>query len=206
MTQTIEAKINKGGEMKNGKIEYRQIAVWLTKHVGDDDREVGVDVALEAIKILPTEAKAALKAAFMFALKAPHQEREDLFQELFLKLWEAKVALQGANTGAEKLAYAIARCDWKNWWRAFKIRQHYSLSEPIKQGDDGQSITYEDLLVGETEFEAKVCGKLDAQLLWAKLPKRIKAIVGKKLLGQKVNNTDRLDLRVFAERNPHLIM
>ena len=192
--------------MKHGKIEYRQIAVWLTKHVGDDDREVGVDVALEAIKILPTEAKAALKAAFVFALKAPRQERDDLFQELFLKLWEARDALKDAKPGADKLAYAIARCDWKNWWRAYKIRQHYSLSEPIGHGDEGQAITYGDLLVGEAEFEERVNGKIEAERIWAKLPQHIQGIVRRKLLGQKTNATDRLDLRVFAERNPHLIM
>ena len=191
-----------------GKIEYRQIAIMLTRNMpfGDDDREGEVDRALEAVKTLPAEAKAALKAAFVFALKAPRQEREDLFQELFLKLWEAKAALKGAETGAEKLAYAIARCDWKNWWRAYKIRQHYSLSEPIKQGDGGQAITYGDLLVGEAEFEEKVNGKIEAERIWAKLPQRIQLIVRRKLLGQKTNATDRMDLRVFAEGNPHLIM
>ena len=52
----------------------------------------------------------ALKVAYVFSRKVPRQEREDLYQDIALAVFKAK-------TKDERLAYAIARCDWRNWWR-----------------------------------------------------------------------------------------
>jgi hypothetical protein len=54
--------------------------------------------------------------AYIFSRKIPKQEREDLFQDIALKLIEA-------DTPEQRLAYAIARCDWQPGipaiWRVF---------------------------------------------------------------------------------------
>jgi hypothetical protein len=62
----------------------------------------------------------ALQTAYVFSMKVTRQERRDMFQELFLSLYEHKMSDNG-------LAYAIAHGDWCSWWRAYKMRSHYSL-------------------------------------------------------------------------------
>ncbi|HUT68172.1 MAG TPA: hypothetical protein VMW86_06445 [Dehalococcoidales bacterium] len=88
------------------KVTYRNISKMLSSALpveGEDFREK-VEVNLKTIKSLSTEAKNALKMAYIFSRKVPRQEREDLFQELAL-------AVLKARTKDEKLAYAIARCE-----------------------------------------------------------------------------------------------
>lgn len=104
-----------------------------------------VNTTVEAIQQLNTEAKNALKSAYVFSRKAPRQEREDLFQELAL-------ALLKARTKDERLAYAIVRCDWINWWKKYKIRQHYSL-DSIIEDENGNPQCMGELIVGEVDFE-----------------------------------------------------
>jgi len=169
-------------------ITYRNIATMLAKALPVEDTEftIKVNEYLEVIKAMPREHKVALKAAYIFSRKVPREEREDLFQELALTLLKHK-------TKDDKLAYAIARCDWRNWWAKYRIRQHYSLDMVI-DSDNGNPITLSEMLVGEVEFERKMDGKLDGQAIWHKLPSNIKAIVSKRLIGKALNNTERSQL------------
>jgi len=166
--------------------------------VEDTEFTTKVNEYLKAIKAMPKEHKAALKAAYIFSRKVPREEREDLFQELALTLLKHK-------TKDDKLAYAIARCDWQNWWSKYKIRQHYSLDMVIDT-DDGNPVTLGETLVGEVEFERKMDGKLDAQAIWQKLPGNIKAIVNKRLIGKALNNTERSQLSRWVKSQGYQLL
>ena len=57
----------------------------------------------------------------------------------------------------------------------------------IIEDADGNEIRASELLVGEVEFEAKEIDFLDASASWKKLPKAIKPIVQKRLVGSSFN-------------------
>jgi len=187
--------------MQNIKdITYRNIAIMLAKALPIENTEftIKVNEYLATIKAMSREHKAALKAAYIFSRKVPREEREDLFQELALALLKHK-------TKDDKLAYAIARCDWKNWWQKYKIRQHYSL-DMVTDSDNGDPVTLGETLVGEVEFERKMDGKLDGQRIWQKLPGNIKAIVNKRLIGKALNNTERSQLNRWIKTQGYQLL
>jgi hypothetical protein len=68
------------------KVTYRDIAKMLASALPVEAEEFRdrVEVNLEAIQSLSTEAKIALKSAYIFSRKVPREEREDLFQDLAL--------------------------------------------------------------------------------------------------------------------------
>ncbi len=170
------------------KVTYRNIAKMLASTLPIEAEEFTerVEANLRAIKSLRTEAKTALKSAYIFSRKVPRAEREDLFQDLAL-------AVLKAQTRDEKLAYAIARCDWLNWWKKYKIRQHYSLDTVIED-ETGNLQRMGELIVGEVDFEYKLDGKVDAERIWHKLPDNIKTVVKHRLLGKALTNTERSTL------------
>jgi len=163
-----------------------------------DDFRTKVNEYLEVIKSLPQTAKVALRSAYIFSRKAPRQEREDLFQELALALLKAK-------TKDERLAYAIARCDWKDWWSKYKIRQHYSL-DSVTEDEDGNPVTLGELIVGESEFELKMDGKLDAYRIWNKLPDKIKPIIQNRLLGMALTHQERNTLNYWIKTKGYQLL
>ena len=134
--------------MEYTETTYRSIAKSLCANMGAEEEEYSmlVEETLQAIMSLPQADKYALKSAYVFSRKAPKEERQDLFQDLMLKLLKSKAQ-------DEKLCYAIARCDWKDWWKAYKIRSHYSLDESIGTDENGSPETIGDLLVNEIRFE-----------------------------------------------------
>jgi len=160
--------------------------------VQDDDFAVQVECNLEAIKRLPVEAKHALKVAYVFSRKVPRHEREDLFQDIAL-------AVLKVRTRDERLAYAIARCDWQDWWKKYTIRQHYSL-DSVTEDSEGNPVTLAEMLVGECEFERKINGKLDAERIWKKLPKDIRPMVFKRLIGKALNSSERNHLNRWVHK------
>jgi hypothetical protein len=182
------------------EITYRKIAIMLAKHLPLEDEEFKqkVDQLIAEIKKLPKQQRIALRSAYIFSQKAPKEEREDLFQDLILNLLEASPA-------DEKLAYSIARCDWRNWWAKYPLREHYSLDSVIED-EDGEEVTLGELLVGETEFEAKVCGKLDAARIWRSLPKDIKPVIKKRLAGRALTNTERSRLNRWIKREGYQLL
>jgi hypothetical protein len=181
-------------------ITHRHVAVMLCKSlpVEGDDFGRKVNEYLEAIKSLPKAARIALRSAYIFSRKVPKQEREDLFQDIAATIWEA-------NIQDEKLAYAVARCDWQDWWKRYSIRQHYSLDTVIEDSE-GNPATLAELLVGEAEFERKMNGKLDAHRIWQQLPDKIKPIINRRLLGQVLNPNERKTLSRWIQARGYQLL
>jgi hypothetical protein len=191
-------------EAKNveNKVTYRRIAKMLASALPIEQAEFAerVEDHLEAIKTMPKAQRQALRCAYIFSRKVPAQEREDLFQELALAILEAKVE-------DERLAYAIARCDWQDWWEKYMTRSHYyagSLNATLEDGD-GQEVEFGELLVGEVEFERKMAGKVDGQALWAKIPNHLKPIVNKRLIGKSITGGEKLMLNKWIAQRPTIL-
>ena len=187
--------------MKNYiEITYRDVAKMLASALPVKDGEFALKVAeyLEIVKALPQESKIALKVAYVFSRKVPREEREDLFQELALTIFKAKIK-------DERLAYAIARCDWQDWWRKYTIRQHYSL-DSVVEDSEGNPVTLAETLVGEVEFERKVNGKLDAERLWNIIPDRIKPLIDKRLIGNALTNVERSAMSKYVRKDGYKLL
>jgi len=160
------------------QVTYRDIAKMLSSALPVEGEEFGdkVEEYLETIKALPREAKLAMKVGYIFSHKVPRQEREDVFQDIALALLKVKPK-------DERIAYAIGRCDWQDFWRKYAVRQHYSL-DSVVEDNEGNAVTLSEVLVGEVEFERKMNGKLDAERIWDKLPEHIKPLIHKRLMGK----------------------
>lgn len=166
-----------------------------------EDQEVAdygerVEGMIDAIRRLSPENRAALKAAYIFSRKCLAVEREDLFQELMLKLLECKAP-------TEALAYTIARCDWRDWWKRYRTRKLWdgqSLNSVV-DCDGGDGTEYGELLVGTVEYDRLVDGHIDGQALFDKLPDYIKRIVAKRLTGQGITGGDRIMLDKYVAKS-----
>ena len=152
----------------------------------DDDNQfiALVGNTSKAIDKLDINAQLAIQTAFIFSRKAPANERQDLFQELLTAV---------LASGTEKLAFAytIARRDWQNWYKTYKLHsQFYSgyLSDTITNSD-GEETELAELLVGEVEFERRQIDKLDAQSLWHQIPADIQSLVVKRLQGKPLGTS-----------------
>ena len=181
-------------------ITYRHVAKMLASALPVEGQEFGLKVEqnLETIKRLPQEAKTALKSAYIFSRKVPREEREDLFQDITLAVLKVK-------TKDERLAYAIARCDWQDFWKHYKIRQHYSL-DSVTEDTEGNPVTLGELIVGEAEFERKMDGKLDAERIYNTLPLHIQPIIDKRLLGKALNQTERKRLNRYIKAEGYKLL
>ncbi len=182
------------------EITYRHIAKMFASALPVEGQEFGhkVEFYLDTIKRLSREAKVALKSAYIFSRKVPRAEREDLFQDIALAVLKVK-------TKDERLAYAIARCDWRDFWKRYKIRQHYSL-DSIVEDTEGNPVTLGELLVGEAEFERKMDGKLDAERIYNTLPANIQPLIDKRLIGKPLNQTERKRLNRYVKAEGYKIL
>lgn len=145
---------------------------------------------LKYVRSLPEEQKIALRCAYIFSRKVPKEEREDFFQELLVTLFEK-------GTKEEKLSYAIARCDWQDFWKKFRVRNHFSL-DSVTEDNDGNETTLGEMIVGEAEFEAKQLDRMQAGNLWAKLPESIKPLVQKRIYGRSLTGAERVQMHRFV--------
>lgn len=184
------------------KVTYREVAKMLASALPIEDEEFGAKVSeyIATIKAMPTHQKLALKCAYVFSRKVPYEERGDFFQELALALLEAKA-------DDERLAYAIARCDWRDWWQKYMTRQHYlggSLNRTVGDGE-GAEVEFGELLVGEVDFERRIIGDLDGQALFEKLPDTIKRIVNKRIIGYALTANERQQLSRFVRSRPLIL-
>ena len=186
--------------MNTIRVTYRDISKMLVKAMPLEDQDYAgkINEYLGIIKAMPQEAKVALKSAYIFSHKVPREEREDLFQDLTF-------AILKARTKDERLAYTIARCDWRNWWAKYSIRQHYSLDSVVEDGEGNQA-SFGELLVGETEFERKINGELDAQSIFDRLPPAIQSLVDKRLSGYSLKKLERECLERWAAKNAMLLV
>jgi len=178
------------------KVTHRQIAIMLTKALPIEGQEFSdkVEANIKAIQKLKPEARTALKAAYIFSRKVPREEREDFFQELTLSLLKA-------NAKDEKLAYSIARCDWLDFWKRFKVRQHFYAGslDAVVHDQEGNETTVKELLIGECEFEFKMDGKIEAERIYNKLPEDIKPIILKRLASQPLLKAEHNKLNYFVK-------
>lgn len=119
----FEATKDTPKKQKSMNIDIHDIAKMLTKVIPVEFTQAEfkklVDTVEKKIKRMPANQRMILKAAYIFSTKVPNKEREDMFQYLTLKLLEA-------NPQAENWAYTIARCDWLDWYRKYKIKSQYS--------------------------------------------------------------------------------
>ena len=182
------------------EVTYRNIAKMLASALPVQGAEFGhkVEQYLTTINQLDIETKNALKSAYIFSRKVPREEREDLFQDIALAVFKAK-------TKDMKLAYAIARCDWIDFWKRYKIRQHLSL-DSVTEDDTGNPVTLAELLVGETEFERKMADKMDADSMYNSLPLNIQPLITKRLLGGRLNNTERSQLNRYIKKDGYKLL
>jgi len=202
------------------KANYSQIAKAAISHSFEDDDEYIALVKATASQYseLNDNAKLAIEAAYIFSRKVPSHERQDLFQELVC-------AILDSETDNPAFAYTIARRDWQDWWRSYKLHSQYHegyLSE-VLTNSEGEETELAELLVGEVEFEAKQIDKLDAGRLWRQIPKDIQKLVIKRLKGKplgsprnrkagrpkssgSLDNTERQRLNRWAKANSHLLL
>ena len=95
--------------------------------------------------------------------------------------------------------------DWINWWKKYKIRQHYSL-DTIIEDEDGNPATMAELLIGEVDFERKLDGKIEAERIWNMLPPEIKKIVLQRLLGQALTGSQRVTLQRWVKSSGYQLL
>jgi hypothetical protein len=164
------------------KANYQQIAKAAIGGASFQDDDVYIELVKSTASqfdSLDVNARLAIEAAYIFSRKVPMQERQDFFQELVLAILES-----GTETAA--FAYTIARRDWQDFWRTFKLHSQFyegHLSEVILNSD-GEETELSELLVGEVEFENKQIDKLDSRALWAQIPKDIQLLITKRLQGK----------------------
>jgi len=182
------------------QVTYRDLAKMLSSALPVEGEAFGnkVEEYIGAIKTLPREAKLAMKVGYIFSHKVPRQEREDVFQDIALAIFKVKAK-------DERMAYAIGRCDWQDFWRKYAVRQHYSL-DSIVEDDEGNPVTFAELLVGEVEFERKMNGKLDAERIFNKLPKHIKPLVNKRLIGKPLTHYERTVMSRYVRADGYRLL
>jgi hypothetical protein len=185
--------------MKGNQVTMRNVAKLLTKRLPLDDAErtAKVTEVTKVLERLPESTKLALRTAYIFGRKVPTEEREDMFMTLFLTLWQAELT-------DERFAYTTARGDWRDWWQAYAYRQHYSL-DSVLDSEQGDTINYAELLVGEVEFENRINGKVDAERLYSSLPNWVKGIVDKRLSGKGIRGGDRKILDKWIAKKPLIL-
>lgn len=195
-----------------------------------DNFRAKVESNLAEIKKLPKTSKVALKSAYIFSQKVPKEDREDLFQDIALEVLKAK-------TSEERLGYAIARCDWQDFWKkrhirlekvclleglpkaqnhgactfshkpskctdcGFRAYRQMKSLESVVEDDQGNPVRLAELVIGESEFEIKMNGKLDAERIFSILPKNLKKVVINRLLGNMVSPFDSLELQQWANKH-----
>ena len=216
------------------KVTYRQIAKMLCRALPIEGAEFGnkVSQVTNTVKAMPKAQKQALQCAYIFSHKVPRQERDDLFQEITLAIWESQ-------TEDIKLAYAIARCDWLDWWDKFKTKQHYQLefnpddetsyrvginqvhletltnvsvdmAEIVSEVradviDKHEQRLLSETFIAEVDWELRQCEKIDAKRVWNSLPPRIQKLARDRLVGKALNPADRKYLSRFVQSNPMIL-
>ena len=119
----------------------------------------------------------------------PYQDREDVVQNLLLKLLESKPR-------NDCLAFVTCRNYAMDWWIQRKTRSNtVSVDADTTTGDDDGDD--EKTLIGSIAFEHDFDSRIDANTLFKKLSPRVKRIVAKRLVGIPITNADGVALRTY---------
>jgi len=115
-----------------------------------------------------------------------HKDQEDVQQECFLALWEARPATKG-------LATVIARRQAVDYWRKVYARANatVALSEVIGEGED---ITWSDV-IEDPAAEASLL----ARAMLRMLPANVLRIAARKLAGKALCSSERMALLRFRK-------
>ena len=178
----------------NPNDKLRKIAKIFAKGLPVEDQEFGeaVEKYLAELNKLPKAKRSWLLTAYLWASKAPKEDREDLLQEFNLKLLELKPK-------SPKLAYSIVRCDWRDWWKKQFNRSQYDGGSLNRQvvGNDGETCELGELLVGECQFEF-MTELLD---FYQRMPEGIQKLVKKRLTGKGLGKSEKWTLDRYVNRN-----
>jgi len=126
--------------------------------------------------------------------KVPLEERKDMAQDL-------AEALLKANPQTPELAFAICRNRIVDFWRHYKLHSQFHIhygSELIEDGE-GNEIELIETLAGEVEFEKRISEKIDAESLYGKLPKPIKRVIDKRIVGLRLSDAERQQLHRYIK-------
>ena len=213
--------------------DTRKLAKALAKGLPVEGAAFGehVDAIEHKVKALDSRHKLALTLAYMFSAKVPHQERDDVSQEILL------ACLESGQTEESHL-YVVARNTWIEWLRRWYTRQQYELgvdfdavvaerlgiNEPkldelcevsgdmldIVLETRAQVITEHETKATRQEFDAQNEYALTddnpkAKRIWKALPARIKAIARKRLANQPLNGKERDYLYRWLAKNRNLV-
>ena len=213
--------------------DTRKLAKALAKGLPVEGAAFGehVDRIEHEVKALPKVQKTTLTLAYMFSAKVPHQERDDVSQEIIL------ACLESGQT-EERNLYVVARHTWAEWLRRWYTRQQYELgvdfdklvSERLGINDaklDELCDVSGDMtdLVAETrqavvaEHETKATRQdFDAEneyaltddnpkakRIWKALPARIQAIARKRLASQALTQAERRSLCSWLATHGNII-
>jgi DNA-directed RNA polymerase specialized sigma24 family protein len=213
--------------------DTRKLAKALAKGLPVEGAAFGehVDRIEHEVKALPKVQKTTLTLAYMFSAKVPHQERDDVSQEILL------ACLESGQT-EERNLYVVARRTWVDWFRKWYTRQQYELgidfdklvaerlgiNEPKLEGLCNVSGDMTDL-VAETrqavvaEHETKATrqdfdaeseyaltdSNPEAKRIWNSLPARIQAIARKRLASQPLTHAERQSLSAWLVKHENIV-
>lgn len=125
--------------------------------------------------------------------KIPYEEREDVAQELALKLLER----QPHNVA---LAFIIAKGLVVDWWRSYKAKRLYGdadIAYGSELDDNGNELIA--TLVDNIEWQNRIDSELNAERIFNNLPPRVKQAVSKKLAGHRMTGAERIALHRFVK-------
>ncbi len=143
---------------------------------------------------LGLEVKPLCQTLAYWVARVPEAERVDWLQSMAIKLLESKPATNA-------LAFVVAKCDTMSWWRAFKLRQHFSL-DTARESDDDEAKTMLDSLCAVAQYEAMIESDDSARQLWRALSPQIQAIVSKRLNGARLSSAERQTLCRYLHKAP----
>lgn len=221
-------------KQKNMNVSVHDIAKMLVKVIPLDFKQSEfkqmVDTIERKIQKMDGDTKTVLKAAYVFSCKVPKQERQDLFQDLTLKLIEA-------NPKAESWAYTIARCDWLDWYRKYKVKSQYSeydieaivasemginsihLNQLELKNDDMRELVDTErekqynkrsfqiaveTLTGLVEYE-RLDNQITAKGIIKQLPENIIRIASKRMIGKALLDSERKALCRYIKANSDIV-
>jgi DNA-directed RNA polymerase specialized sigma24 family protein len=204
-------------------VTSRDIALMFAKHSGFTDWhdiERLTDDYLKSIKKMPKNQILALKMAYVFSSRLPIEDRQDMFQELFIALFQARVK-------DEKLAYTITRCNWVDFYRGYERKQNmyggsldtldlndielienqnndiaYHSDMPDRSSMNARDKrTIREYLTGALEYE-QIDSDIDTHKFLKSMPKDIRSIVVKRMSGDKLENKEYKRLDYWVKIHP----